>query len=548
MTFCLESSAWKIIKNEWIKEIKNMDKRQKNLIGDDEKFNRDILKEILGDTYNYLEAENGNQAIQMIGENIGIDLMLLDINMPQMNGFEVLEIMKRSQCIAETPVIMISSEDAVDTMRKAYELGITDYITRPFDSVIVKKRVQNTLGLYMNQKHLINVVYDQVYEKEENNNIMIQIMSNILGSRNSESREHILHIKTATEMMLRQLVKVTDAYPLTEADIALITTASSLHDIGKIRIPEEILNKPGRLTDEEFKIMKKHSELGAAIIKDMDFPQDHRLVHTAWEICRWHHERWDGKGYPDGLKGEEIPICAQVVSIVDVYDALTSERCYKKAFDHDTAIQMILDGQCGQFNPILLKCLKELSIQLSKMSGKEMDDNKHYHEIQRLSNEILSDKFLPNQIYSQSLVKVMQEKIDFFKSNSGKNSIDYNAVSGQLTILNGEHQILCQRDNPNFNLFKEFGVNEEDVQYIRVLLHQTSVQNKEISATIKATVENNSQMYRMKLHTLWSPLKKDGYIGHIVKPIDIEKLGAVILSALKKQESLQTERNNSMSK
>ena len=515
MTFCLESSAWKIIKNEWIKERQMRIKKQKILIVDDAKFNRDILKEILGDAYNYLEAENGKQAIQMIGENIGIDLMLLDINMPQMNGFEVLEIMKRSQCIAETPVIMISSEDAVDTMRKAYELGITDYITRPFDSVIVKKRVQNTLDLYMNQKHLINVVYDQVYEKEENNNIMIQIMSNILGSRNSESREHILHIKTATEMMLRQLVKVTDVYPLTEADIALITTASSLHDIGKIRIPEEILNKPGRLTDEEFKIMKKHSELGAAIIKDMDFPQDHPLVHTAWEICRWHHERWDGKGYPDGLKGEEIPICAQVVSIVDVYDALTSERCYKKAFDHDTAIQMILDGQCGQFNPTLLNCLKELSIQLSKMLNKEMDDNKYSHEIQRLSNEILSDKSLPSQIYSQSLVKVMQEKIDFFKSNSGKNSIDYNAVSGQLTILNGEHQILCQRDNLNFNLFKEFGVNEEDVQCIRVLLHQTSVQNKEISATIKATVENNSQMYRIKLHTLWSPLKKDGYIGII---------------------------------
>ena len=437
-----------------------MDKRQKILIVDDSKLNRDILKEILGETYNYLEAENGNQAIQMIGENIGIDLMLLDINMPQMNGFEVLKIMKRSQCIAETPVIMISSEDAVDTMRKAYELGITDYITRPFDSVIVKKRVQNTLGLYMNQKHLINVVYDQVYEKEENNNIMIRIMSNILGSRNSESREHILHIKTATEMMLRQLVKVTDAYPLTEADIALITTASSLHDIGKIRIPEEILNKPGRLTDEEFKIMKTHSELGAAIIKDMDFPQDHLLVHTAWEICRWNHERWDGKGYPDGLKGEEIPISAQVVSIVDVYDALTSERCYKKAFDHDTAIQMILDGQCGQF-------------------------------------------------------KVMQEKIDFFKSNSGMNSIDYNAVSGQLTILNGKRQILCQRNNPKIDLFKEFGVNEEDVQYIRILLHQTSVQNKEISVQIKATLENNSQMYKLKLHTLWSPMKKDVCIGII---------------------------------
>ena len=492
-----------------------MDKRQRVLIVDDAKLNRDILKEILGETYNYLEAETGNQAIQMIGENLGIDLKLLDINMPQMNGFEVLEIMKRSQCIAETPVIMISSEDDVDTMRKAYELGITDYITRPFDSVIVKKRVQNTLGLYANQKHLINVVYNQVYEKEENNNIMIRILSNVLGSRNSESRDHILHIKTVTELMLRQLVKITDAYLMTEVDIALITTASSLHDIGKIYIPEEILNKPGRLTDEEFKIMKTHSELGAEIIQNMNFPKDNPLVHTSWEICRWHHERWDGKGYPDGLKGEKIPISAQVVSIADVYDALTSERCYKKAFDHDTAIQMILDGQCGQFNPLLLKCLKELSFQLSKMLDKEMEDNEYYHEIQRLSNEILSDRSLPSQNYSQSVVKVMQEKIDFFKSNSGKNSIDYNAVSGQLTILNGEHQILCQRDNPNFNLFKEFGVNEEDVQCICVLLHQTSVQNKEISATIKAKVENDSQMYKLKLHTLWSPLKKEGYIGII---------------------------------
>ena len=352
-----------------------MDKRQKILIVDDSNLNRDILKEILGDTYNYLEAENGNQAIQMIGENIGIDLMLLDINMPQMNGFEVLEIMKRSQCIAETPVIMISSEDAVDTMRKAYELGITDYITRPFDSVIVKKRVQNTLGLYMNQKHLINVVYDQVYEKEENNNIMIQIMSNILGSRNSESREHILHIKTATEMMLRQLVKVTDAYPLTEADIALITTASSLHDIGKIRIPEEILNKPGRLTDEEFQIMKTHSELGAAIIKDMDFPQDHPLVHTAWKISRWHHERWDGKGYPDGLKGDEIPISAQVVSVADVYDALVSERIYKKAYPHEVAIQMILNGECGNFNPLLLECMLDIQDEIrQKISVASTED------------------------------------------------------------------------------------------------------------------------------------------------------------------------------
>ena len=499
-----------------------MYKRQNILIVDDSKFNRDILKEILGEKYNYLEAENGNQAIQMIGENIGIDLMLLDINMPQMNGFEVLKIMKRSQCIEETPVIMISSEESVDTMREAYEMGITDYITRPFDSVIVKKRVQNTLSLYANQNNLVNVVVDQIYEKEENNNIMIRILSSILGSRNSESREHILHIKTATEMMLRQLIKITDVYHLTEADIALITTASSLHDIGKIYIPEEILNKPGRLTDEEFKIMKTHSELGADIIQDMHLPQENPLVHTAWEICRWHHERWDGKGYPDGLKGEEIPISAQVVSIADVYDALTSERCYKKAFDHDTAIKMILDGQCGQFNPILLKCLKELSPRIFKIFSNETDDSKQYYEAQRLSNEILSEKSLPRKNYSQHLIKVMQEKIDFFKKNSGRNSVDYNAVSGQLTIINENQQTLYQRDDPKFDVFKEFEVSEEDVQHIKDLLAHTSVKDKEISVQIEAKMENNRQLYNLKLHTLWSPLKKDGYIG-IIGYIDSAK-------------------------
>ena len=490
-----------------------MNEKQTILIVDDSKFNRDILKEILGETYHYLEAENGNQAIQLVGDNLGIDLILLDIHMPQMDGFEVLEMMNKSQCINETPVIMISSEESVTMMRKAYEMGITDYITRPFDTVIVKKRVQNTLDLYVNQKRLINVVVDQFYEKAENNNIMIRILSNVLGSRNSESSEHILHIRTATELMLRKLIKISDTYHLTEADIALITTASSLHDIGKIRIPEEILNKPGKLSDEEFKIMKTHSELGASIIRDMRFPQNHPLLHTAWEICRWHHERWDGGGYPDGLKGEEIPISAQVVSIVDVYDALTSERCYKKAFDHDTAIKMILDGQCGQFNPILLKCLKELSPRIFKIFSNETDDSKQYYEAQRLSDEILKEKSLPRKNYSQCVIKLMQEKIEFFKMDSGKISIEYNAISGRLIIINGNRQILCQRDDPKFDIFKLFEVSSEDIQHIRALLDQTSIQNTEISLQLMAKVENKRQMYDLKLHTLWSPLKKDGYIG-----------------------------------
>ena len=247
------------------------------------------------------------------------------------------------------------------------------------------------------------------------------------------------------------------------------------------------------------------------MIWDMHFLQDHPLVHTAWEICRWHHERWDGKGYPDGLKGEEIPISAQVVSIVDVYDALTSERCYKKAFDHDTAIKMILDGQCGQFNPVLLKCLKELSLQFSKMYTNETNDNKQYYEAQRLSDEILKEKSLPRKNYSQHVIKLMREKIEFFKMDSGKISIEYNAISGRLIIINGNQQILCQRDDPKFDIFKLFEVSSEAIQHIRALLDQTSIQNTEISLQLMAKVENKRQMYDLKLHTFFTKSYSEGF-------------------------------------
>ena len=477
-----------------------MSEKQKLLIVDDSEFNRDILKEILGSSYDYLEAENGNQAIQILEVHPEIDLMLLDINMPQMNGFQVLEHMGELQWIDEVPVVMISSEESVEIMRKAYDLGITDYISRPFDAVIVKKRVQNTLGLYAKQKRL----------------------SNVLGSHNSESSEHILHIRIATEMLLRELIKKTDAYHLTEADIALIITASSLHDIGKVGIPEEILNKPGRLTDEEFKIMKSHSEIGASMIRDMDFPQDKPLVRIAWEICRWHHERWDGRGYPDGLKGEEIPISAQIVSIADVYDALTSVRCYKNAYDHDTAIQMILEGQCGQFNPLLLECLKEISPQLSRTFRKEKDDNREYYEAQRISDEILREKALPRKDHSQRVIEIMQEKIEFFKENSGKISMEYNAISGKLVLTDGESQKEYQRDLPGVDLYGAYGISEEDIQRIKDSLDSVSSKNKEVSMKVMLKVRGERQMCDLKLHTLWSPLKTDGYIG-IVGQLDIVK-------------------------
>ena len=254
----------------------------------------------------------------------------------------------------QVELVKLLMSDHPDLIQDAYELGITDYITRPFDSVIVKKRVQNTLGLYMNQKHLINVVYDQVYEKEENNNIMIRIMSNILGSRNSESREHILHIKTATEMMLRQLVKVTDAYPLTEADIALITTASSLHDIGKIGIQDDILKKKGKLTKEEYEVIKTHVEKSVEMIRFL--PHMNYVIPAVLS----HHERYDGKGYPNGIKGKEIPILGRILAVCDSFDAMVSRRAYKEKLSVEYAIGELENGKGTQFDPDVAQAFIEL--------------------------------------------------------------------------------------------------------------------------------------------------------------------------------------------
>ena len=320
-----------------------MSEKEKILIADDSAMNRAILTEMLGDGYEILEAENGRQAVAILQSATDIDLLLLDIMMPEMDGFEVLAMMNKYHWIDEVPVIMISAENASSYVERAYDLGATDYISRPFDMAVVRRRVINTLMLYAKQKRLVRLVAEQVYEKEKSNSTMINILSHIVEFRNGESGMHVLHIQTATDILLHTLVQKTDKYHLTAADISLISTASALHDIGKINIPESILNKPGRLTKEEFEVMKTHTTIGSEILEKLPFQQESDLVKTAYAICRWHHERWDGHGYPDGLKGEQIPIAAQVVSLADVYDALTSERCYKKAFDHDTAVKMILE-------------------------------------------------------------------------------------------------------------------------------------------------------------------------------------------------------------
>ena len=335
--------------------------RQLILIVDDSELNRALLSEMLKDDFKILEASNGRECLDALEQyGMGISLVLLDINMPVMDGFEVLVQMNRNHWIEDIPVVMISSDDTESNIKRAYDMGVSDYIRRPFDAQVVFRRVFNTIKLYAKQRRLITLVTDQIDEKEKNNQIMIRILSQIVEFRNGESGPHVEHINILTGLLLERLVQKTDHYDLTWSDQYRITLASALHDIGKIGIDDKILNKPGRLTKEEFEIMKSHTLIGASILENLGLYQEEPLIKTAYQICRWHHERYDGKGYPDGLRGDEIPISAQVVSVADVYDALVNERVYKKAITHEKAIEMILNGECGVFNPILLECLVDI--------------------------------------------------------------------------------------------------------------------------------------------------------------------------------------------
>lgn len=363
--------------------------RQQILIVDDSQINCEILAEILKDEYRILEAANGEECIDLLKQyGTGIALLLLDINMPVMDGFEVLALMNRKHWIEDIPVIMISSEDSASYVRRAYEMGASDYISRPFDVQVVHQRVSNTIKLYAKQRRLISLVTDQIREKEKNNQMMISILSQIVEFRNSESGSHVLHINIITGMLLERLMQKTDQYHLQWSDQFLITTASALHDIGKIGIDEKILNKPGKLTKEEFEIMKTHTLIGASMLKSIEMYQNEKLLQVAYQICRWHHERYDGKGYPDGLKGEEIPISAQVVAIADVYDALVGKRVYKKAFSHETAIHMILNGECGAFNPLLLECLTDIQNRLKEETKSGFNKKENEGFFPNLSEEI----------------------------------------------------------------------------------------------------------------------------------------------------------------
>ena len=340
------------------------------LIVDDSEINRDILSSILSNEFNIIEASGGKECIEAL-EKYGteISLVLLDIMMPEVDGFDVLRYMSNHHLIEDIPIITITGDESGETIRKAYEMGVSDFIGRPFDTKVVYRRVLNTINLYEKQRRLISTVSDEILEKEKNSRILVDILSQVAEFRSGMGSEHVININKITELLLIRLREKTAKYDLSEKDVYLITTASSLHDIGKVGVDSAILNKPGKLTPEEFEQVKKHTVIGAEMVMNIGEFRNEPLVRYAHDICLYHHEKYDGKGYPKGLIGDEIPIAAQVVALADVYDALTAKRVYKDAYSAEEAVQMIVDGECGKFNPLLMECLLDIRRFLEKDSN-----------------------------------------------------------------------------------------------------------------------------------------------------------------------------------
>ncbi|WP_087065619.1 diguanylate cyclase [Intestinibacillus massiliensis] len=512
------------------------------LIVDDTEMNRSMLADMLSEEYDILEASTGAEAAKVLQKrNDDISLVLLDIVMPEMDGFEVLELMERNGWLNRIPVITISSETASAYIDHAYDLGASDYINRPFDEKTVQRRVRNTIMLYSKQKALEGMVAEQMVEKERNNFLMVEILSNIVEFRNGESGLHVLHIRTLTEIFLRKLQEITDKYPLPAARMALIINASALHDVGKISIPEEILNKPGRLTDEEFAVMKTHSMQGASIMQDALQRHEEELIQIAYNICRWHHERWDGRGYPDGLRGDDIPIEAQVVALADVYDALTSERVYKPAYPHEEALRMILRGECGAFNPLLMQCLQEAGPHLEEELRLRSLSDVSEANIRALSSQVIAG----GKVSSRTLTLLEQERIkyQFFASMSNEIQFEYNYQSDMLTISEwGGVRLglstLIEHPEGNGELHRVFSL--EDFLDLKHRLNCATPEKPIAGGMYCLNVKGEKRWYKAVARPIWQADAPDEVTGIIGKFVDDheEQLRLEQLRRMAEQDSL----------
>ena len=487
------------------------------LIVDDSPMNRDILSEILCDDFEILEAPNGPKCLELLNAwGSDISIVLLDIVMPDMDGFDVLSRMSAQGWLEDIPVVMISSEDSSQTVRRAYELGASDYISRPFDARIVHRRVSNVARLYARQRRLSALVSQQFYDREKNDQIMIGILSQVTEIHNSESIHHISRVQRITSILLERLCQKTDIYGLNGMDRYLITTASALHDIGKVAIDDRILNAHD-LTPEQTAILHTHPILGAQMLENLSQYQDEPLVKFAIQICRWHHERWDGGGYPDKLKGDAIPIAAQVVALADVYDALTSDRCYKPAYDHDTALRMILNGECGAFNPLLLECLTECGAQLHAELSIASDTGNQLHRLadaQHISDALLRENALPGQNHIVQSLSRMQQKGRFFNQSVRCIQFDYDEPTGHLSFSAwaAEHMGV-PKDLHLPDEVEETGFALADIARIQKALRATSAEHPYTELSMLLPIDGELRWHHVRLCSLWSDDSVPAYIG-----------------------------------
>lgn len=502
-----------------------MSNRQIVLIVDDVEINRSILADILSPNYDILEAENGLEALSILQKrHAEIALVLLDLVMPEMDGFEVLATMNRSGWIQDLPVITISAESSPGVIDHAYDLGATDYINRPFDEKTVQRRVHNTIMLYNKQRMLEGIVTEQVMEKEKNSLVMVEILSNIVEFRNGESGLHVVHIRILTDILLHKLMELTDRYPLSTAEVNVLVNASALHDIGKISIPEEILNKPGKLTAEEFEIMKNHSAIGAQILESTPYHNDNELVKAARDICRWHHERWDGRGYPDGLTGDAIPIGPQVVALADVYDALTSERVYKPSFSHEKAMDMILGGECGAFNPILIDCLKAVGPRLKKEMSIRSSSSVGEIQSQQLAAQLIASGKASTR--TLSLLEQERVKYQFFASMTNEIQFELDYHTDLLTLSEwGAARLgldtLIAHPGSSKSLFSVF--SPEDYCELSGRLHRATRDDPIVNATYLLLVKEEWRWHKAVVRPLWGNGESEETTGSIGKFIDIHE-------------------------
>ena len=500
-------------------------RKEKILIVDDSELNRAILADMLGEEYDIVEAENGLEGVAILQKmGLELSLVLLDIVMPEMDGFGVLDTMNQNHWIDDIPVIMISAENGSRHIERAYELGVTDFIARPFDALIVHRRGVNTILLYAKQKKLVGMVADQIYEKERQGNLMIDILSHIVEFRNGESGLHVLHVRSLTELLLRRLSQKTDRYRLTPAEITIITTASALHDIGKIAIDENILNKPGRLTDEEFAIMKTHTTVGAEMLENLPIHQHDPLVNVAYQICRWHHERYDGRGYPDGLKGDSIPISAQVVALADVYDALTSVRVYKPPFPHEEAVQMILDGKCGTFNPLLLECLQENAEVIRSGLAADSQAQRDQREMRNIAQEMHRHEELAASERTLQLLEHERMKYSFFAAMTQEIQFEYTASPAMVTISAWGAEKLGLGETVMDPLHNESALALMDPEWIQGLsnaLHSTCPDQPVVTYDCQLNLNGEKRWFRIVARATWSADEPARYTGAIGKSVDI---------------------------